>query len=397
MDLSQASPQTSQFNRLIDLVTEHEAHYREQDVKIAELFHKLSSLNDKIADRVDLDNQPCEGSATPTSAEFDFKDELSSIKLALEKMNKTVLLLSQENEVTRKRQSEFMDSVQQELREVSSSVQSDCSFALKEVESMKVSTRDTYKHLKHQCKSFILENLGVEDTHRSLHKIEDWVKSEMTQLQSTLEKSSEERFGKHKDELDKMQGRIDGICHNNDDIKSKVKRLLEDQATSLSTSKKMEEKLQCLSKEALSVKESIHTLQKGSSIIRSDLVKTHQYSIDRSKDLRHLAKKFNQYLHSKQSPQEDTHNASGNPLRSSSSLYNSWRSTIFTYSPQANKENQKLEEFDTFVRKLKQRLRESEKNATNELDLLQKTTYSSSSHQGEENLKAGRLSLKAEL
>ena len=52
----------------------------------------------------------------------------------------------------------------------------------------------------------------------------------------------------------------------------------------------------------------------------------------------------------------------------SAQLYNSWRSTIFSSSYQ--RDTKKVQDFDTFVRKLKHRLRESEKAAAGELSAM---------------------------
>ena len=382
--LPAASPQTSQFNRILDLVTEHEAHYREQDVKIAELFHKVSALqaSERLSSGEDSagnelspssTSKPSDDNANASSGilSLQLKEDLSGIKLALDKMNKTVLLLSQENEITRKRQTEFMDTVREQVRDISSTTQRDISETLAEVESLKRGQRDTYKHLKHQCKSFIVEKVGAEESQKGLSKMEDWVRNEISQMQTKIEAGSAAQFQKHKYEMDVFQDRLQSLCECKNDLKSKLEQLMEDRTNA---SKEIDKKLELLSKDALAAKETISKLAKREEFTCKEIGKTQKHLVERGRDLRHLAKKLGNFMQ-QQASQSALDERASDSLRSSH-LYNSWRSTLFTYpnaaKAGAGKENanREAEELETYVRKLKQKLRQSEKDAARELGLL---------------------------
>ena len=42
------SPSISRLDRVLDLVTEHEAHYREQDLKMADMVKKVADMDDRM-------------------------------------------------------------------------------------------------------------------------------------------------------------------------------------------------------------------------------------------------------------------------------------------------------------------------------------------------------------
>ena len=97
---------------------------------------------------------------------------------------------------------------------------------------------------------------------------------------------------------------------------------------------------------------------------RKDLINTQRHLIDRTKDLKQLLKKVSHVVHAK-----ERHGTSSTALKSAQ-LYNSWRTSLLTYSPQRDQENRNMNDFDSFMRKLKQRLRDSERTATQELGLF---------------------------
>ena len=380
------SPQTSQFNRILDLVTEHEGHSREQDVKIADLSNKVLALTHRLSgvEGATATASKAEGGPFASMSAYEgrgLKEDLSAIKASLDKMNKTVLLLSQENEVTRKRQTVFMDEVQQQVKES----QADLALCMREVSNLKNSSRETYKHLKHQCKSFILEH--VSSSAQKLKESEEVetavVKNEISQLEKKLQASNDMLFEKHRHELDKLQDRIQRTCEENAQLKTKVDQLNQSQDTIVESTKAIDSRLGILSSESEKARSSIEQLVKRSeattkrlSETQHDLLTTQKHLVGRSKDIKQIVKKLGHFMQANQSAYEQH---SSNALKSSQ-LYNSWRNTIFTYNPNYKRDTKSVEDFDSFVRKLKQRLRESEKSASNELGLYKLKQNKSSSH-----------------
>ncbi|QDZ23910.1 hypothetical protein HOP50_11g64480 [Chloropicon primus] len=358
---SRLSPQTSQFNRLMDLVTEHEAHYRDNDVKIAELSRKLAALGDKQVSGGDGSDYASVSCKSGGLAEL--KEDIASLKAAIQHMNKSVVLLAQENEVTRKRQASFVEEVGRQIAES----QRDVDHCLREVKDIRETSKSTYKHLKHQCKSYILENLNatVDQTRGDLEAL---VKGEIARLDGKFQASNDIQNEKQVHQADLLQQKLDLMNSESTDIKMRVEQILKAQETQSDASKEIDRKLERLSGEVEEAKASIGRLSDESestsrhlSATRNDLINTQKHLIDRTKDLKHLLKKVSYLVHARtRSDDADAENVSSTALNSAK-LYNSWRSTIFAYSPKANKENESILEFDNFARKLKQRLRESER------------------------------------
>ena len=101
-------------------------------------------------------------------------------------------------------------------------------------------------------------------------------------------------------------------------------------------------------------------------ILLCAVAETQRHLGDRTRDLKQVLKRVTGLLH-RQGEDEAAAMASASAL-ASQKLYDSWRSTIFTYSNrahqvQAGKENDeaKFADFDSFARKLRHRLRESER------------------------------------
>ena len=92
------SPQTSQFNRLLDLVTEHESRTRDQDVKIAELSRKLAAMEEERSGSRETAASPLRSNHGDADA---LAQEVSQLRTAVQTMSKTVSLLNSEAEATR--------------------------------------------------------------------------------------------------------------------------------------------------------------------------------------------------------------------------------------------------------------------------------------------------------
>lgn len=350
------SPQTSQFTRILDLVTEHEKRSTDQDVKIAELTQKLATLSER------MNGSSVSTSVSTADVALNIKDDIAGLTKLVQKLNKSVTLLAQENEITRKRQNSFMNQVQNHVGEI----QREVDVLGDDVKALKNSARESAKHIKHQCKKFITENFTTnsEKSDKSATELEAAVKAQLSQMDAKMHQASEFQEQRHKHELENLQERVDKVGKENAELTSKVASLVEGQGNFAASTREMDDKLASFSKD---LDEAKGTTQCQATLLgdtRKDLINTQRHLIDRTKDLKQLLKKVSHVVHAK-----ERHGTSSTALKSAQ-LYNSWRTSLFTYSPQRDQENRNMNDFDSFMRKLKQRLRDSERTATQELGLF---------------------------
>ena len=78
-------------------MTEHEKRSTDQDVKIAELTQKLATLSER------MNGSSVSTSVSTADVALNIKDDIAGLTKLVQKLNKSVTLLAQENEITRKR------------------------------------------------------------------------------------------------------------------------------------------------------------------------------------------------------------------------------------------------------------------------------------------------------
>ena len=97
-----ASPQVTRLDRVLDLVTEHEAHFREQELRVVDISKRVAAVE-----------EACDRELAPLR-EFDIRAELESAKLAVDRLHHQVTLVSGEQDAIRADLQQAMDAVHRE-------------------------------------------------------------------------------------------------------------------------------------------------------------------------------------------------------------------------------------------------------------------------------------------
>ena len=353
------SPQTSQFNRLLDLVTEHESRTRDQDVKIAELSRKLAAMEEERSGSRETAASPLRSNHGDADA---LAQEVSQLRTAVQTMSKTVSLLNSEAEAARARQREFADEVQRRVQEG----QREIDACVAEVNRLRDSSAATYKHLKHQCKSYILENIGARRA-----ELEALVAGEVARVEGKIQASADLMSRRHEEGVAALEERLRSAAAERTELRREVEGAARDRESAMaSAAADLDRRLGELSSKVEEARGQARAMaqeaESAAARARQDIAETQRHLGDRTRDLKQVLKRVTGLLH-RQGEDEAAAMASASAL-ASQKLYDSWRSTIFTYSNrahqvQAGKENDeaKFADFDSFARKLRHRLRESER------------------------------------
>ena len=100
-----ASPQVTRLDRVLDLVTEHEAHFREQELRIVDISKRVTAVEES-----------CDRELAPLR-EFDIRAELEAAKLAVDRLHHQMTLVSGEQEAIRAELHQAMETSQREHHE----------------------------------------------------------------------------------------------------------------------------------------------------------------------------------------------------------------------------------------------------------------------------------------
>ena len=304
-------------------------------MKIAELSRQVSALSARVG------SGPGSSVAAPPlnpsrkardSGSADLKDEITSLKVLVQKVNKSVVLLAQESDATRKRQAAFMEEVQGQVADCRRNVE----LALKDVRDMKESSSATKTHLKHQCKAYI--GSSVE---KASAEMEALVRGEVARLDGKFQASADIQSQKQELQADRLQEKLGYISRESAELQAKVEGIIREAQESRNGVEAVTSEVASAKEGVASAKEAISSLaasgevwQEELSQTRKDLICTQKHLIDRTRDLKAVLKKVANVVETK----PDSTSDKSNGALKSAQLYNSWRSTIFTYSPRAKQE-----------------------------------------------------------
>lgn len=84
-----ASPHMTRLDRVLDLVTEHEAHFREQELRVVDVSRRVAAVE-----------EACDRELAPLR-EFDVRAELEAAKLAVDRLHHQVTLVAGEQDAAR--------------------------------------------------------------------------------------------------------------------------------------------------------------------------------------------------------------------------------------------------------------------------------------------------------
>lgn len=99
------SPQVTRLDRVLDLVTEHESHFREQELRVVDVSRRVAM----VEEAVDRELAPLR--------EVDVRAELEAAKLAVDRLHAQVTAVSGEQEAIRADLREALEAVHREQRE----------------------------------------------------------------------------------------------------------------------------------------------------------------------------------------------------------------------------------------------------------------------------------------
>ena len=372
------SPSISRLDRVLDLVMEHEAHYREQDLKMADMVKKVADMDDRMTREFQR------------LKELDIQREMEHAKIAIGQIHKQVKLVGQEVEAMRRDHAGAKQAV--------AGMQGQMQKLALDFEEYKAATEgrlqealETHKAAVDDMADRVATQMGALETaaaegRKNAEGFQDWVKKELGELAEKVatttdkETETERKLLEQKLEQQKIVevafGRLDALSAERDKMRKRFNKVessssLQGSVAKLKTENvQLQAQLNALQSQYESVSRENHKQAARIGDTQQQLDEVEQKMVDKSKDLSTLAENFGSYLHQQQrQPVSPIHPYYGQPASYvnqpipmggfGGGLGMQTQSPVFT----GVSRDDSLQQFDEFLKKLKRRVREAERMA----------------------------------
>lgn len=377
-----ASPSISRLDRVLDLVTEHEARYREQEIRLADLAKRVEGAEDRVR------------AGEERAGAFDAAGEMDHARAAIEQLHHQVLLVGQEVQVLHKDAKEArqghaaanarVEALERRLAEMQDGQDT-------KLRDMKA----TYKQLFADMAGRLakqLERLGEQD--KGPKEFETWARGELGELRRLLTdhtREADEQRAEQQRAMDEAARRLGEIAAAHDKVRRRCQKL-EQGTSSLGNLKgetgQLQEQVSELKSNWASVAKDSADLGTKLGDTQKQLSDVERTVVSKTRDISRLAESLGTVLRGvgqagaggagapaappggSQPPQSyGVHLPPGYPYQNPGAVGLQAGSATQGYSapglgaPQVYVQHESLGQFDEFLKKLKRRVREAERMA----------------------------------
>ncbi len=376
-----ASPSISRLDRVLDLVTEHEARYREQEIRLADLAKRVEAAEEHVR------------AGEERAGAFDAPGEMDQARAAIEQLHHQVLLVGQEVQVLHKdaaeaRQGHAAANARAEaLERRLSELQDGQDAKLKDLKA-------TYKQLFGEMAGRLamqLEKLGEQD--KGPKEFEIWARGELGELRRLLldhTREAEEQRAEQQRAMDEAARRLGEIAAAHDKVRRRCQKL-EQGTSSLGSLRgetgQLQEQVSELKSNWANVAKDSATLGTKLGDTQKQLSDVERTVVSKTRDISRLAESLGTVLRGvgqaglpgggsqapSQAPTFGVHLPPGYPYQNPGSVGLQAGSSTQGYSApglgttqasqQVYVQHESLGQFDDFLKKLKRRVRQAEQMA----------------------------------
>ncbi|KAK3243889.1 hypothetical protein CYMTET_46479 [Cymbomonas tetramitiformis] len=417
--IAHPSPGLSRLDRVLDLVTEHEARCREQEIKTIELNKRLIEVEETLT----------QNESGQSKGDEELRKDLRATQAAVNQLHQQVVKLAAAQQqwtesehkvhsasaVTTAAEVESLARQQDEYGRQIVFVQDDLQGLRKDVIEFKVAQSEAVAELKRNYKLFLHEVLNrvgqqitgisssitseVSQANAKTEALEKWTRgatqdladklSEQARYLDEKERRVSEESREHQKQLEGALGRIETMGKERERLQRRLHKLqIEGEAAVKSSPGKedVDKLAESLKAETAELRTHFHALQARYENTRVETENVHgelqqsQYQMehlenalkDRSEDISDLAETFGDYIHSQRRPHRDLPAGWDSSLFSSSlsagglSAFDYSNRCASLYPPREHVPDQvacaDVSRFDACLGKLRQRLKEAHRS-----------------------------------